>query len=554
MPVKTPEASIALAPSSLPIVASKAQLSSKDLENLLIGEFAIQRGENQRGAQALFAAAKSTKDLQTAMRASYLAQFSEDSTLLFESSSLWAELAPKDPSPWEFIAQSQLQQDDPHAALEAIGRQLNLGGGEGLHRLAPMSLSLPRKSQLVFLEGLENLITQHPHSKHLNFALALLNQHFNHPEEAFLYAKQALVLDEEYVQAQLMYAEFLLLKNDAEAADAYLNQYTLALGSAPSALIVFHAQILTQLEDFNKAHHYFDELISRYPRRLGYQYSAGILAYQSENYESAAIHLNDVIRLDPNYDGAYYYLGLTALKQGHEQGAANFLAQVLRGPNRLSAMALRLELEPPELTNHSDYFQKLRQTHQDLTADIYVLEAGHLRDSQHFDLAKKAYQKALTKHPNYTPLLYGYALLCQTMMELDTSEQLLKKIIAIEPDHVNALNALGYSYAEQGIRLKEAKQLIEKALTLAPESPAIIDSLGWVNYRLGHLREALTLLTKAYDMMPIAEIAAHLGEVKWALGDLEGAFKVWNRALEAEPDNALIKQAILDSQNEFQKD
>ena len=113
---------------------------------------------------------------------------------------------------------------------------------------------------------------------------------------------------------------------------------------------------------------------------------------------------------------------------------------------------------------------------------------------------------------------------------------------------------MGYAYAEQGVKLKKAELLIRKALAYEPNNAAIIDSLGWVSYRLGHLRQSLTLLTKAYDIMPAAEIAAHLGVVKWALGDTEGAFKIWNLALSRDPDNALIKQAILDAQNEFQSD
>jgi tetratricopeptide (TPR) repeat protein len=131
---------------------------------------------------------------------------------------------------------------------------------------------------------------------------------------------------------------------------------------------------------------------------------------------------------------------------------------------------------------------------------------------------------------------------------------MLQRIIKLEPDHTNALNALGYAYADRGVKLAEAEVLIRKALAHEPNNAAIIDSLGWVSYRLGHLRQSLTLLTKAYDIMPAAEIAAHLGAVKWALGDTKGAFETWNLALSLEPDNALIKQAILDAQNEFQSE
>jgi len=265
-------------------------------------------------------------------------------------------------------------------------------------------------------------------------------------------------------------------------------------------------------------------------------------------------HLQHVVKLDPNSHSAYYYLGLSALREDLQDQAIDYLHQVTKGKDRLNAITILLDLENPDKHQRTAYFQQLHDQYKDLSADIFALNVQHLQDIDDAESAALVYQQALEQHPNDIPLLYGYALLAQSLHQLNTTELMLQRIIAIEPNHINALNALGYAYAEQGIKLKQAEILIRQALKYEPENAAIIDSLGWVSYRQGHLRQSLTLLTKAYDILPASEIAAHLGVVKWALGDTESAFKIWNLALTLDPGNAHIKQAILDAQNDFESD
>ena len=319
-------------------------------------------------------------------------------------------------------------------------------------------------------------------------------------------------------------------------------------------MIALHAQILTLMAQYQRAYAYFEELTRRHPEDLGYRYSAGILAYEDHQYTAAYHHLEEAIKLNSDSHSAYYYMGLSALREDLQTKALDYLHQVTKGPDRLNAITLLLALESPGANQTQAYFNQLHHQNQDLTADIFALETQYLQDSGDAESALLSYQKALKEHPNHIPLLYGYALFAQSLHQLNTTELMLLRIIDIEPNHVNALNALGYTYAEQGVKLVEAESLIRKALALEPNNAAIIDSLGWVSYRLGDLRQSLALLTKAYDILPAAEIAAHLGAVKWALGDTLGAFKTWNLALSQDPDNAHIKQAILDTQNKFQSD
>jgi tetratricopeptide (TPR) repeat protein len=141
-------------------------------------------------------------------------------------------------------------------------------------------------------------------------------------------------------------------------------------------------------------------------------------------------------------------------------------------------------------------------------------------------------------------LMYEQAMLAEKLNQLDEMEKLLRQVIAQNPSYYNAYNALGFSLADRNMRLTEAKQLIVKALTFAPDDPFITDSLGWVEFRLGNLTSALSYLQKAYKARADAEIAAHLGEVLWQLKRPEEALKVWREGLELAPTNETLQETL----------
>ena len=134
------------------------------------------------------------------------------------------------------------------------------------------------------------------------------------------------------------------------------------------------------------------------------------------------------------------------------------------------------------------------------------------------------------RFPDDADLLYEQAMMAEKLGQLDEMEALLRRVIALKPDHAHAYNALGYSLADRNLRLPEAKALIERALQLTPGDPFITDSLGWVEFRLGNRDEALRLLRQAYKARPDAEIGAHLGEVLWAMGQRDEARRIWAEA------------------------
>ena len=119
-----------------------------------------------------------------------------------------------------------------------------------------------------------------------------------------------------------------------------------------------------------------------------------------------------------------------------------------------------------------------------------------------------------------------------------------RQILNLNPGDANALNALGYTLANRTQRYAEAEQLIARALELDPEEPAILDSMGWVLYRLGDIEGALAYLTRAYALFPDPEVAAHLGEVLWVSGDTEEAKKIWQGALLKDPQHSVLHSTL----------
>lgn len=173
-----------------------------------------------------------------------------------------------------------------------------------------------------------------------------------------------------------------------------------------------------------------------------------------------------------------------------------------------------------------------------------LAEIALLRDLKKYQLAFDLLGQALIKSPNDADLVYDQAMLAEKLGQLPEMERLIKRVIEIKPDYHSAYNALGYSLAERNLRLPEAKAMIQKALEFVPNDPFIQDSLGWVEFRLGNLNEAIKIFTIAFKAKPDAEIAAHFGEVLWTIGQRDKALAIWREGQLLNPDNETLLETI----------
>jgi Flp pilus assembly protein TadD len=167
-----------------------------------------------------------------------------------------------------------------------------------------------------------------------------------------------------------------------------------------------------------------------------------------------------------------------------------------------------------------------------------------LRDHRLFDRARSLLEIAIAQNPQDADLVYDLAMVIEKIGDFSETERLLRQVIALKPDDPHAYNALGYALADRQLRLPEARQLITKALELAPADPFIIDSLAWVEFRLGNQAKALLLLQGAYKQRQDVEIAAHLGEVLWSMDQRQQALDIWQEGLKLNPDNETLTETL----------
>jgi predicted Zn-dependent protease len=191
-----------------------------------------------------------------------------------------------------------------------------------------------------------------------------------------------------------------------------------------------------------------------------------------------------------------------------------------------------------------EYLRKIEPRSTDDSIQMIQVEAQLLRDAKQWRETYDMLSQAVAKYPDSFELLYDRAMAAERIDKLDVMEADLKHVIEMKPDYAHAYNALGYTLAEKTNRLREAKQLIDKAYKLQPDDPFIQDSLGWVEYRMGHVQEALKQLQVAYSSRPDPEIAAHLGEVLWKSGQHEEAQKIWRAALSENPNHESLLAVI----------
>jgi Flp pilus assembly protein TadD len=243
-------------------------------------------------------------------------------------------------------------------------------------------------------------------------------------------------------------------------------------------------------------------------------------------------------------------LAKLAVERGDTDVALKWLLQIEPQQGR-SAIYVSAQIQIAQISakrgNLSEARSRLARIETDQEAEqaqIILAEAQILRDANQTGVALSILEVGLKRFPDSTDLLYDHAMAAEKLDQLEKMEVSLRKIIALDPNNQQAYNALGYSLADRNLRLEEAYQLIEKALKLAPNDAYIMDSMGWVQFRMGKLKDAEDLLRRSYEMRAETEIAAHLGEVLWVMGRKDDAKKIWREGVAKDPANDTLKNTL----------
>jgi Flp pilus assembly protein TadD len=307
-----------------------------------------------------------------------------------------------------------------------------------------------------------------------------------------------------------------------------------------------YARMLVGEKRYPEARTQFEKLLSLHKDDSEAIYGVGLLAMQAKDYATAEANLTKLLEIgfrDPN--GLRFTLAQLAEEQKDWPRAIGWYESIKRGEH---AMPARLRTanalaKQGKLDEARKYLQAVNVGDGE-RVQLQIAEAQLLREAELHKDAFELLGKALEANPKQPDLMYDYALTAEKLNRVDLLETNLRELIQIKPDHAHAYNALGYSLADRNERLPEARKLIEKALELAPEDYYIMDSLGWVLYRMGDLKGAAQQLWRAWKGRPDGEIGAHLGEVLWALGERSQAEGIWREALEASPDSDTLKKTL----------
>ena len=322
-------------------------------------------------------------------------------------------------------------------------------------------------------------------------------------------------------EVRMLYARVLLSRSNFSAASDQLTRVTQEKPDMPEAWLLL-ASLQTQNQEMQRAQ--------------------GSLRHFFELTDTAGeAQLNQRLMTQ-----AYVLAAQISEKQGDLEAARSWLDRIENAGEIFSVQRQRASLlaKQGQLAEARTLLRNLPGSTADERRLKLLAEVQLLKDSGENEQAYRLQSEAIALTPEDNDLVYDQAMLAEKTGRLDEMETLLRQVIARQPDYHHAYNALGYSFADRGVRLEEAKRLIQKALEFAPEDPFITDSLAWVEFRLGNKAEAVRLLRFAFAKKPDSEIAAHLGEVLWSQGNTSEAKAIWQEGLRLNPNNSTLKDTL----------
>ncbi len=521
-------------------------LTGQTLYEFLLGEIAAQRGNPALAAQTYLELARQTRDPRVARRAVEVANFARMPDVALEAARVWHDADPASTQALQtltvlLVGTKRVDEAEPFLA-KLLATDEN-AAASGFLQLARLLAGNPDAA--ANLRVVRGLAERYPNLAQSHFAMAQAASAANDEALALAEVRRAAALRPEWEIAAMYEAQLLQRHSPAEAAKrlaGFLEKY-------PEARDVrlAYARVLVLDKRYTEARAEFEAILKRFPNDTDAIYAVGLLALQVKDYAVAEANMKRLLDLGyRDANAVRYTLGQIAEEQKEWARAIEWYKPVLRGelalPARMrtaNAIARQGKLEEARA-----YLRGLATTNETQRVQLLMAESQLLREANLNQEAFDLLGQALQKSPDQPDLLYDIALTAEKLDRFDVLESSLKRLIQVKPDHAHAYNALGYSFAERNVRLPEAKQLIEKALEISPEDFFIVDSLGWVLYRMGDLRSAAAQLRRAWEGRPDGEIGAHLGEVLWELGQRDEARRVWQEAQKASPENDTLQKTL----------
>jgi tetratricopeptide (TPR) repeat protein len=521
------------------------ELTAPMLYDFLLGEIAQQRGSPGFAAQTYLDLAKRTRDPRVARRAVELANFARMPDLALDAARTWQDADPGSLQALQtaivlLVAAKRIDETEPYLAkLLSSDANAAVNGFMQMGRLLGSSADTAANLRLV-----QRLAERYPQLPQAHFAVAQAASAANDDALALGEVRRAAALQPSWEIAAIYEAQLLQRREPDEAAKrlaGYLEKYP-----ESRDVRLNYARMLVLDKRNAEARTEFEAISKRFDKDVDAIYAVGLMAYQTKELEIAESSMKRALELkyrDPN--AVRFTLGQIAEERKDWPGAIEWYKTIQRGEHAIPArMRTAGAIAKQGKLDEARAYLRNANAQGEQRVQLLVAESQLLREANMHKEAFELLDGALKTMPDQPDLLYDQALTAEKLDRFDVLEASLKRLIQLRPDHAHAYNALGYSFAERNIRLPEAKQLIEKALELSPGDFFIVDSMGWVLYRMGDLKGAAEQLRRAWRGRADGEIGAHLGEVLWMLGERDEARSIWQEALKASPENETLQKTL----------
>ncbi len=539
-------APVAQAPVPAPEAAyPKLALSNDILFGVLASEIAAQRGAAAASAPTVLALAQRTRDPRLARRAAEFALTANRLDEAIRALKLWQELEPaSDNAQYQLIA-ALLRAGRLSEATPGVQAQLAARPQEApqvFMHLAGLLSRQPDKAGAYAM--MKTLLAPYPSVAEGHFALMITAQEAG--DDAMAQAEMAtLATLAPAWDYPVGWQVERLRQTSPEAALALLERELARRPQAGLELRLSYPRLLVMVKRYDAARDAFVQLSNKYPHQPEVAYAIGVLSYELKDYEEAERSLRDALALgyrEPDF--VRFTLGQMAEERKLPQEAVNWYEAITSGPQLPQAQSRLavLEAEDGKLDAALARLERLADMQNTPRPARVLAQAQLARNAEQPDRALAILSAALAKDGNVAEWRYERALLLDDRERVAEAERDLRAYLKLKPKSAQGLNALGYILANRTSRIREARELVSRALKLDPDNPMILDSMGWVEYRSGKLEAALRYLQRAHHLMPDPEIAAHLGEVLWKMGREAEARELWARSLEANPDSDIIRR------------
>lgn len=549
--VFSPESSPALLPSAT-VSAAEAEntyprqvLTNEILFGVLASEIAAQRGAAAASAPTVLALAQRTRDPRLARRAAEFALTANRLDEAIRALKLWQELEPaSDNAQYQLIA-ALLRAGRLSEATPGVQAQLAARPHEApqvFMHLAGLLSRQPDKAGAYAM--MKTLLAPYPSVAEGHFALMITAQEAG--DDAMAQAEMAtLATLAPAWDYPVGWQVERLRQTSPEAALSLLERELARRPQAGLELRLSYPRLLVMVKRYDAARDAFVQLSNKYPHQPEVAYAIGVLSYELKDYEEAERSLRDALALgyrEPDF--VRFTLGQMAEERKLPQEAVNWYEAITSGPQLPQAQSRLavLEAEDGKLDAALARLERLADMQNTPRPARVLAQAQLARNAEQPDRALAILSAALAKDGNVAEWRYERALLLDDRERVAEAERDLRAYLKLKPKSAQGLNALGYILANRTSRIREARELVSRALKLDPDNPMILDSMGWVEYRSGKLEAALRYLQRAHHLMPDPEIAAHLGEVLWKMGREAEARELWARSLEANPDSDIIRR------------